>query len=198
MHCQWLEQLDARAIEQRIKAADLILGVSDFIAAGLRRRFPWLAQRCSHICNGTDVELFGRPGGVRPTPKQILYVGRLAPEKDVHILLDAFRIVLAKHPDAQLKLIGPGDYFSPRAALFLNSDDRYILDVATRGGAFPKIIEDGRAGFLVDRSLRRFWPRQSCNFCPTRNGAIGWRRRLSNAPRLWFLEPNCRVSPSGT
>jgi glycosyltransferase involved in cell wall biosynthesis len=223
MHCQWLEQLDATVIERRINAADLVLGVSNFIAAGVRQRFPSLAQRCSHVYNGTDIALFARPPGVRPNPKQLLYVGRLAPEKGVHILLDAFHIVLAQHPDAHLKLIGPEMVVS-REALFPNCDDPHVLElepyfrpgayaellrakvsefptgsvslfnkgvkfielaphyhsasifafpsvceesfgmplveamasatpvVATRGGAFPEIVEEGRSGLLVERS----------------------------------------------
>jgi glycosyltransferase involved in cell wall biosynthesis len=107
MECQWLEQLDAAVIEKRINAADLVLGCSNFIAEGVRRRFPSLAQRCSHIYNGADIAVLARPAGVQPTPKQILFAGRLAPEKGVHILLDAFRIVLAQQPDAHLELIGP-------------------------------------------------------------------------------------------
>jgi hypothetical protein len=58
---QWLEHLDATVIERRINAADLVLGCSDFIAAGVRRRFPSLAQRCTHIYNGADIELFAPP-----------------------------------------------------------------------------------------------------------------------------------------
>jgi hypothetical protein len=38
MHSQCLEQLDAVVIEPRFNAADLMLGVSNFIAAGVRRR----------------------------------------------------------------------------------------------------------------------------------------------------------------
>ena len=223
MHCQWLERFDAAVIEQRINSADLVLGVSNFIAAGVRRRFPSLAQRCSHLYNGTDIALFARPPGVRPKPKQLLYVGRLAPEKGVHILLDAFRIVLTHHPDAHLELIGPenvwaleamfpgcadphllelGPYFRPGAYAqllrakvsefpsgsisFLNKGVKFIdlaphyhsasifafpsiceesfgmplveamasgtPVVATRGGAFSEIVEDGRSGFLVERS----------------------------------------------
>jgi Glycosyltransferase Family 4 len=49
MHSQWLEQLDAAIIERRINAADLVLGVRNFIAAGVRRRFPSLAQRCRYV-----------------------------------------------------------------------------------------------------------------------------------------------------
>lgn len=223
MHCQWLEEFDAAVIEQRINAVDLVLGVSDFIADGVRRRFPPLAQRCSHVYNGTDTALFARPVNVQPRPKQLLYVGRLAPEKGVHVLLDAFQIVLARHPDAHLSVIGPERVF-PLEALFPGCRDPHLLQiepyfrpgryaellrakvsehssgsisffsqgvkfgdlaphyhaasvfvfpsiceesfgmplveamasgtpvVATRGGAFPEIVEHGRTGLLVERS----------------------------------------------
>jgi glycosyltransferase involved in cell wall biosynthesis len=223
MHSQWLEQLDAAVIGPRIAASDLVLGVSDFIAAGVRRRFAALARQCSHIYNGVDLAQFARPAGLRPKPKQLLYVGRLAPEKGIHILLDAFRIVLAHHPDAHLQLIGQERVF-PLEALFPGCDDPHVLAVeayfrpgayaeylrakvaefpsgsisflnqglrfselpphyhaasifvfpsvceesfgmplveamasatsvvATRGGAFPEIVEDRRTGLLVERS----------------------------------------------
>ena len=141
MHCQWLEQLDAATIERRINAADLVLGVSNFIAAGARRRFPSLAQRCSHVYNGADITLFKRPPGAQPKTKQLLYVGRLAPEKGVHILLDAFRIVLAQHPDAHLKLIGP-EMIVSREALFPNCNDPHVLELEPlfRPGAYAELL----------------------------------------------------------
>jgi hypothetical protein len=40
MHCQWLERFNVAVIEQRINSADLVLDVSNFIATGVRRRFP--------------------------------------------------------------------------------------------------------------------------------------------------------------
>jgi glycosyltransferase involved in cell wall biosynthesis len=141
MHCQWLEQLDAVLIERRLNVTDLVLGVSDFIAAGVRRRFPSLAQRCSHVYNGADIALFARPPGIQPKPKQLLFVGRLAPEKGVHILLDAFRIVLAQHPDAHLKLIGP-ELVVSREALFPNCDDPHVLELEPyfRPGAYAELL----------------------------------------------------------
>ena len=223
MHCQWLEEFDAAVIERRINAADLVLGVSNFIAAGVRRRFPSLSQRCRHVYNGTDLALFIRPAGVCPKAKRLLYVGRIAPEKGIHVLLDAFRLVLAQHPDAHLELIGPDQVF-PLEALFPGCKDPHLLAlepyflpgayaellrakisefpsgtisflnhgvrfselaphyhaatiftfpsvceelfgmplveamasatpvVATRGGAFPEIVEHGRTGLLVERS----------------------------------------------
>jgi glycosyltransferase involved in cell wall biosynthesis len=223
MHCQWLEQLDTELVEPRINAADLVLGCSNFIAEGARCRFPSLAQRCGHVYNGADIALFARPPGVHPNPKQLLFVGRLAPEKGVHVLLEAFHIVLAQHPDAHLKLIGP-EKIIPREVLFPACNDPHVLElepyfrpgaytellrakvsefppgtvslfndgikfielvphyhsaaifvlpsvceesfgmplieammsgtpvVATRGGAFPEIVEDMRTGLLVERS----------------------------------------------
>ena len=141
MHCQWLEQLDATVIERRINGADLVLGVSDFIAAGVRRRFPSLAQRCSHVYNGADIALFAKPPGVQPKPKKLLFVGRLAPEKGVHVLLDAFHIVLAQHPDAHLELIGPEMVLS-REELFPACDDPHVLELEPlfRPGAYAELL----------------------------------------------------------
>jgi glycosyltransferase involved in cell wall biosynthesis len=141
MHCQWLEQLDAAIIEPRIKAADLVLGVSNFIAAGVRRRFPFLAQRCRHVYNGADIVRFKRPPDAPQDPKQLLYVGRLAPEKGVHILLDAFRIVLAQHSGAHLKLIGP-ELVVSRESLFPNCNDPHVLELEPlfRPGAYAELL----------------------------------------------------------
>jgi glycosyltransferase involved in cell wall biosynthesis len=141
MHCQWLEQLDAAMIERRIDAADLVLGTGAFIAAGVRRRFPSSAQKCRHIYNGVDIALFARPPGVQPRPKQILSVGRLSPEKGIHVLLDAFRIVLAQHPDAHLELIGPE--IVPIAEMFMSGcDDPHLLALAPyyRPGAYAELL----------------------------------------------------------
>jgi glycosyltransferase involved in cell wall biosynthesis len=226
MQCQWLEHLDPTTIERRIRAVDLVLGCSNFIASGVRRRFPSFAERCSYIYNGVDPTLFARPPSVQPKPKRLLFVGRLAPEKGVHILLEAFRLVLAQHPDAHLDLIGPEKVLSREALLPVCNDPHMLAAepyyragayaellhgaiselppgsvslynngmrftdlvphyhaasifvfpsvweepfgmpvieamasttpvIATRGGAFPEIIEDGRSGLLVKRADAR-------------------------------------------
>jgi glycosyltransferase involved in cell wall biosynthesis len=142
MQAQWLEQLDEAMIKRRINAADLVLGCSEFIAAGVRRRFPSLAQRCGHIYNGADIALFARPPGIRSKPKQLLFVGRLGPEKGVHILLDAFRIVLAQHPDARLEVIGP-EKVLPREALLPTCDDPHVLEIEPyfRPGVYSELLQ---------------------------------------------------------
>jgi hypothetical protein len=84
--------------------ADLVLGCSDFIAAGVRWRFPSLAHRCRHSYNGADIALFARPPGVQPKPKQLLLsAGSLLKRVSTSYSM-LFRIVLAQHP--HLELIG--------------------------------------------------------------------------------------------
>jgi glycosyltransferase involved in cell wall biosynthesis len=161
MHCQWLEVFDAAVIERRIRSADLVLGVSNFIAEGVRGRFPSLAQRCSHLYNGADIILFGRPPSSESKPKRLLFVGRLAPEKGIHILLDAFHIVLAKHPDAHLELIGPHKVISLEA-LFPFCKDPLLLELERyfQPGAYKQLLRAKTAEFpsdrisLLDRGIR--------------------------------------------
>lgn len=112
MHCEWLAQLDERTIARRLADADLVVGCSDHVTEAIRQRFPALRERCVTVYNSVDLDRFDGPpaAGVRDEgPPRLLYVGRLSPEKGVHVLLDAFRLVARRHPDARLDLIGtPG------------------------------------------------------------------------------------------
>ncbi|HWP41228.1 MAG TPA: glycosyltransferase family 4 protein [Tepidisphaeraceae bacterium] len=144
MHCEWLNQLDATMIQQRLEHADLVLGVSNFLAEKVRRRFPKLAQRCRHVYNGVAIERFARPATDRPAKphsKRILYVGRLSPEKGVHVLLDAFAIVIRQHPDCHLELIGP-ESVVPYEMIIPFSDDPLLLSLADyyRPGAYGQLL----------------------------------------------------------
>lgn len=57
---------------------------------------------------GIDGSFKEEPDLVRQGPPKVLYVGALAEQKGVHILLDAFRSVLTRVPDAQLVIAGRG------------------------------------------------------------------------------------------
>lgn len=108
MHCEWLTQLDETLIDQRLEKTDLILGCSTHITGKIRDRFPQYAEKCQTVFNGVD------PDNFPPTPtpeskpqKTLLYVGRVSPEKGVHVLVEAFKIVAEKDPTIQLKIVGP-------------------------------------------------------------------------------------------
>jgi len=125
MHCDWLAQFDHSLIEWRLRSADAIVGVSDYITERVRKRFPGLADRCHTVYNGVNVEVFQPPrlppeSGNHNT-KRIIYVGRISPEKGVHILVEAFQQIARDFPDAILEIIGP-HWFGTMIAPELSDD----------------------------------------------------------------------------
>lgn len=111
MHCEWLTQLDARMIERRLQQVDRIIGCSAYITQTIQKHFPALRDRCVTVFNGVDTDLFHRkpaePAQPENAPKELIFVGRLSPEKGVHVLLAAFQRVLQHDPQVKLKIIGP-------------------------------------------------------------------------------------------
>ena len=110
MNCEWLSQLEPGMIARRIRSADAIIGCSGYIINKVLERFPYLRSKCHVVFNGTDVEHFvpsmdavvANP----PNPLRILFVGRISPEKGLHLLVDAFKTVAHSFPTASLEVIG--------------------------------------------------------------------------------------------
>lgn len=111
MHCEWLTQLHKTTIAKRLAQADLILSCSDYISNKTKQRFPQFAHKCQTLVNGIDPDKFTCPDKETAIsadkPKQLLFVGRVSPEKGVHVLLAAFPQIAAQYPDVQLHIIGP-------------------------------------------------------------------------------------------
>jgi glycosyltransferase involved in cell wall biosynthesis len=131
MHCDWLRELPPKTGRRWLRNADLILGVSDYITNGIRDAFPELAERCRTLHNGVNPDVFPARDALSqeqldeveslrselaldgPT---VVYVGAFAPEKGVHVLLDAFASLRQELPDAKLVLAGQHNrYFQVRA-----------------------------------------------------------------------------------
>jgi glycosyltransferase involved in cell wall biosynthesis len=110
MHCNWLTQIDRGVLEPRLEQADLILGCSEHIAQRIRERFPRIAHKCDSIYNGVGRSFFvdrDAAGSSQGTAKKLLFVGRVSPEKGVHVLVEAFNEVAAGHPNVSLDIVGP-------------------------------------------------------------------------------------------
>ncbi len=219
-------QRDRALTERCLSLADCIVGCSEYVTGQVRERFPRLADRCRSVCNGVDLDRFGRPSAADaaqpPEAGRVLFVGRVSPEKGVHVLLDAFAALASRLPQARLDLVGPrsvapkqfvdpldedphftslrGFYRDPasyfaylerkldgdlaRRVRFLGEVPHSELPelyrraelfvfpslwhepfgipvveamaagrpvVATRGGAFTELVDDGRTGLLVER-----------------------------------------------
>jgi glycosyltransferase involved in cell wall biosynthesis len=74
----------------------------------VRKRFPTVAARCHTLYNGVDRRFLE----IRSDParsQSVLFVGRLCPEKGVHVLLDAMGKLPPPQRGAELNLVGPLD-----------------------------------------------------------------------------------------
>lgn len=130
MQCEWLTQLDRGAIAQYLESIDLIIGCSDYITDKIRQQFPQFANRCQTIDNGVDVERFANGQKTPHRIKELLFVGRVIPEKGIHILLEAFQKVIARFPDVQLKIVGPTG-LTPYEFVIALSDDPKVSELAS-------------------------------------------------------------------
>jgi glycosyltransferase involved in cell wall biosynthesis len=121
MHCLWLQQLDPQMLSGRLCRADALCGCSDFVSEGIRRAFPQYASRVRTIYNGVDLARFS--SATRGFRGRVLFVGRISPEKGIHVLLEAFERVLRRHPFAQLDIVGPGSVLTRELLADQGGDD---------------------------------------------------------------------------
>ncbi|MDD3529089.1 MAG: glycosyltransferase family 1 protein [Gallionellaceae bacterium] len=115
-------------------------------------------RRIEVLARGVDGDLYSparrnvdlrRTWGLAPDGLAVLHVGRLAPEKNLDLLLRAFAVIERVRPDARLVLVGDGpDAAALRAAHphFIHSGPRSGVDLAAHYAAadlflFPSLTE---------------------------------------------------------
>ncbi len=107
MTCEWLTELDERLIARRLRHAAAILACSDAITGQTGSRFPSLADRCATVFNGVDLDALDGPlTDERHACARLLFVGRISPEKGLHVLMDAFEELARRRPELELTLVG--------------------------------------------------------------------------------------------
>jgi glycosyltransferase involved in cell wall biosynthesis len=131
MHAKWLVQLDRDLLKPRLADVDAIVGNSEYITKAIQSRFPDHASQCATVFNGVDIDAFCPPtnDGFCSKRALIVYVGRLSPEKGVHVLLDAFERVLAVRTTTHLQLIG-GPYVAPSDVIVDIDDDPRVRELS--------------------------------------------------------------------
>ena len=144
MHCYWLTQLDPDLVRRRLRHVDLVLGCSESVTEPIRKAFPEVADRCATVYNGFNAERFGvacaeaaPPGGGdgaategEADAPRLLCVGRVSPEKGIHVLLEAFERVAARHPQARLDVVGPNSHVAPLDFVVGVSEDPAVRGLA--------------------------------------------------------------------
>lgn len=110
MHCEWLSQLDPGTMLRRIQAASVIVGCGAHVIRKVQNRFPGLAIDGRVVYNGSDIERFTPRADHAATDvgaaRRLLFVGRISPEKGVHLLVDAFVKIARQLPDVRLDFVG--------------------------------------------------------------------------------------------
>jgi glycosyltransferase involved in cell wall biosynthesis len=130
MHCLRLSQFDAALMRQYLKAVDVVLVIAQFIADAFVQSFPKLADRCYILKEGLALERFlARKQGPSDSERlQLLFVGRISPEKGVHVLLKAFELVAERYPQLELNIVGAAAAIG-YSYLIPMSDDPLVQDL---------------------------------------------------------------------
>lgn len=117
IHQDELAQLDIQLLRRDLAAVDAVATVSEFVTTRARARLPEMAARICTVGNGVDVLRFrpaarardSGPRELRPGPLRLLYVGRIAPDKGVHLLTETVDRLIRDGVNLELTLIGkPG------------------------------------------------------------------------------------------
>jgi glycosyltransferase involved in cell wall biosynthesis len=121
-------------IESRLKKVDEVITVCDYITSKIPETFPQLKGRCRTVHNGVDLDEFDVKRGDRAKKgsrvKRLLFVGRVSPEKGIHVLLDAFENVVESYPDVELKIVGPIER-APAEFIVALSDDAMTSNLSS-------------------------------------------------------------------
>lgn len=88
---------------------DLFAVASSAVQNAIAEQCPPAVSRMRVIPNPIDIDIFSPPEKSRTinAEKKILYVGRLHPEKGVHLLIDAFKVLSRDMNDVNLRIVGP-------------------------------------------------------------------------------------------
>jgi glycosyltransferase involved in cell wall biosynthesis len=132
MHQDELAQLDYNLLRRQLANVDSVVTVSDFVTDRARARFPEHAEAIHTIGNGVDVGRFipdaQRADAAAPRTTRVLFVGRISPDKGVHLLMEAFDRVARERPDVELTLVGKVGMLPFDLVNLLLTDDAAALD----------------------------------------------------------------------
>lgn len=109
IHHEFYPQCGHKAIARRIRSADAVTTVSEFVAGASSGLLAGSGVTPVIVGNGIDLGEFSNPPPKPATdaPRSILYAGAVSPEKGVHNLVDAFVQIADRYGDIQLDIVGP-------------------------------------------------------------------------------------------
>jgi glycosyltransferase involved in cell wall biosynthesis len=153
-HDELLTRLDPALMTRRLAMADAVVTCSDYVTYRWRERFSSRRAHIHTIGNGVDLDRF-RPrdsSADSAMKRNVLYVGRVSPEKGVHVLARAFEAVLTVVPDAQLSVIGSAGLLPSNQIALLEDDPHMAALTEFYGeGVFQRVrkqVFEARHGYV--------------------------------------------------
>lgn len=125
-----------------LRLADAVFSSSDCSAEWCAQHYGLRRDRIPVIHTGVDTSLFSPAGVTKADRPTVIFVGKIARNKGVDVLLDAACRVAGDYPDLHLRMLGRGD-----AALTEE------LRAGARGRGFPDLLD--LPGFVDRRDLPR-------------------------------------------
>jgi len=143
---------EARRVEAKVfSAADRVVVTTNEMRQDVQRRVPETAGRVLVIPNYVDTELF-KPSEETRQDRTILFIGRIAPEKNLEALLEAIRSL-----PVSLILIGEGKLRPQLQKEFADLNGRVIWEGNVPNSRLPEHLN--RAGIFVLPSLYEGHPK---------------------------------------
>ena len=129
MNCEWLTQLDRGMVERRLQKADYMIGCSDFVTNNVREMYPNVRSKFVTVFNGVEAEQFAgkSTGASDDAGLKLMFVGRVSPEKGIHVMLDAIEELRDEFPNLHLEIIG-NKTAAPFEFIVGVTDDPLVLD----------------------------------------------------------------------
>ena len=126
---------EARRVEAKVfGAADRVVVTTNEMQGNILKRFPQIADRVLVIPNYVDTEVFRPINGVR-RERTLLFVGRIAPEKNLQALLEAVRSL-----PVNLTIVGEGKVRPKLQKEFGDLRDRVVWEGNIPNSQLPKYI----------------------------------------------------------
>lgn len=162
--------LDRRKSTRKFMLKKMFFTFCDGVYGYGRRSFEYVAehgvapdrifypvQTAPAIVDLSEAEIVARRQNVYARPPHFVYVGRLAPEKGLPVLLEAFARFHVAHPQARLSIIGAGALRDALVAQIeaLDVAEAVCIPGAQSGAALAEVILDASA--LILPSISEPW-----------------------------------------
>lgn len=123
------------------RRADGVLALTEHVRRTVQDRLGIQPERMAIAPHGPMTGLFKTPVSIPPwppkAPRTLLFFGRIVAYKGLDLLLDAYGLLRARHPDLRLIICGGGDLAPYRAALDalpdVEIDNRYVAEEEIAG-----------------------------------------------------------------